>query len=108
VRKANVSSLLKPVLGASAALLMLSAGQIASAAVHSQAEALSPRACGAVGGSLADPADTQRCLAERYKPPKPTPAKTSAPAASSNAASAPSSGGPAASVNPSPPASQGQ
>ena len=29
--------------------------------------------CGWKGGSLPDPADTQRCLAERYKAPKPKP-----------------------------------
>ena len=27
--------------------------------------------CGWKGGGLPDPADTQRCLAERYKAPKP-------------------------------------
>ena len=30
--------------------------------------------CGWKGGSLPDPADTQRCLAERYKAAKPKPA----------------------------------
>jgi hypothetical protein len=29
--------------------------------------------CGWKAGSLPDPADTQRCLAERYKAPKPKP-----------------------------------
>ncbi|MFI4975777.1 MAG: hypothetical protein ACHP84_14650 [Caulobacterales bacterium] len=28
-------------------------------------------ACGWNGGAMSDPADTQRCLAQRYKPPKP-------------------------------------
>jgi hypothetical protein len=32
--------------------------------------------CGASGGGLGDPAETHRCLAERYKPPK---AKTPPP-----------------------------
>ena len=80
--------LLKSVAAASAALLMLGAGSVAAARDHSEAEALSPRACGAVGGGLADPADTQRCLAERYKAPKPKPARTPAPSPSSNSASA--------------------
>lgn len=105
MRTTNVSPLLKPLLGAIAALLMLGAAQVAAAAVHSQAEALSPRACGMTGGSLADPAQTQECLADRYKAPKPKTAKTPAPAVSSNAASAPAR---SASANTSPPPSQGQ
>ena len=35
--------------------------------------------CGWKGGSLPDPADTQRCLAERYKSPKPKAPEPAAP-----------------------------
>jgi hypothetical protein len=35
--------------------------------------------CGSSGGGLPDPADTQRCLAERYKAPKPKTPPSSAP-----------------------------
>lgn len=35
--------------------------------------------CGWKGGSLPDPADTQRCLAEHFKPPKPKPPQARAP-----------------------------
>ena len=35
--------------------------------------------CGWKGGSLPDPADTQRCLAERYKAPKPKAPPSTAP-----------------------------
>lgn len=109
MRKSHYRPLLKPVLGASVALLMLSAGQVAAASGRSEAQALSPSACGVAGGSLADPSDTQRCLAERYKAAKPRPAKTPAPAASSNAASAASpSAGSTSSTTPSAPPSQGQ
>ena len=31
----------------------------------------SPPPCGLSAGGLSDPAETRRCLAERYKPPKP-------------------------------------
>jgi hypothetical protein len=37
-------------------------------AAHAQSSA---PPCGWRGGSLEDPAATQRCLANRYKPPKP-------------------------------------
>jgi len=93
----------RSIVGASLALLLLSVGSAAAAREsgrHSQGEALSPPACGLVGGSLADPADTQRCLADRFKAAKPKPARSPAPVASSNAA-------PAASSNTAPPAGQG-
>jgi hypothetical protein len=35
--------------------------------------------CGWKGGSLPDPAETQQCLAERYKTPKPKAPPPSAP-----------------------------
>ena len=35
--------------------------------------------CGLDAGGLGDPAQTQRCLAERFKPPKPKTPVTSAP-----------------------------
>jgi hypothetical protein len=44
---------------------------------HHEAAAAPP--CGASAGGLPDPAQTKRCLAERYKPPKPGPT-TSSPA----------------------------
>jgi hypothetical protein len=67
-----------------AGIALLASSLAAAALAHggdhrSQAQALSPPACGASGGALADPADTQRCLAERYKPPSPKPAASSAP-----------------------------
>ena len=88
-----------------AVFLALLASSFASAAVarsHTEAEALSPPNCGAAGGSLADPAETQRCLAERYKPPKPKAAPASAP---SNAAPAVAAGAPPS--NATAPAGQG-
>jgi hypothetical protein len=69
-----------------AVCLALVASSFASAVVaRTEAEALSPPNCGVAGGSLTDPAETQRCLAERYEPPKPKAAPASAP---SNAAPA--------------------
>jgi hypothetical protein len=88
-----------------AVFLALFASSFASAALarsHTEAEALSPPNCGAAGGSLADPAETQRCLAERYKPPKP---KAAPAAVRSNAAPASTAGAPPS--NATAPASQG-
>ena len=76
-------------IGNAVVLLVLAAASATSARGgyhHSQAAA---PACGFVSGALADPADTQRCLAERYKAPKPKSSATSAQPPSSN--SAPSS-----------------
>jgi hypothetical protein len=82
------------------ALLSLFGGEVASARGgyhHAQAVAQSSAPCGFVGGGLPDPAQTQRCLAERYKAPKPKPRgpPSNAPssnAAPSNAASSPAQG----------------
>ena len=75
------SSLIKILAGMNVALLILTSGSAAAArgGYHSQAEALSPRACGFAGGAMADPAETQRCLAERYKAPKPKPSAPPTP-----------------------------
>jgi hypothetical protein len=71
------------------ALLLLFGGEAASARGGYQAMAQSSAPCGFVGGGLPDPAQTQRCLAERYKAPKSKPRSGSTPAAPppSNAAS---------------------
>lgn len=69
------------------ALLASSFAPAAVARSHTEAEALSPPNCGSAGGSLADPAETQRCLAERYKPPKPKSAPARSDAAPASGAS---------------------
>jgi hypothetical protein len=51
--------------------ILCAAPHLAFAEDHHAASSTPP--CGWKGGSLPDPADTQRCLAERYKAPKPKP-----------------------------------
>jgi hypothetical protein len=91
VRRPLPASLTKTLVAASVAIVAL-------ATSSTQAVALSSPACGAVGGTLADPAATQRCLAERYKAPRakadPAPAAAHPPsnAAPSNAAPSPGKG----------------
>jgi hypothetical protein len=87
VSQSSRSALVK----SAAAFLAVLASSLASAAVarsHTKAEALSPPNCGSAGGSLADPAETQRCLSDRYKPPKPkaapAPARSNTAPASAN------------------------
>jgi hypothetical protein len=58
---------------------MLCAAPSLALADDHQARSSAPP-CGWKGGALPDPADTQRCLAERYKAPKPK-APDSAPPA---------------------------
>jgi hypothetical protein len=77
-----------PSFAALAALALIGAGASVAGARGSphehpvHAESIPP--CGWSNGGLPDPAQTQRCLAERYKPPKPKPA---------NDARAPTTGG---------------
>jgi len=64
--------------------LAIARGGYHSPAVHEVAD----QPCGWRGGAMADPADTQRCLAERFKaakpkPPKPTPGPSGPPTNSS-------------------------
>jgi hypothetical protein len=54
------------------AVLCAAAPCLAFAEDHRASSSAAP--CGWKGGSLPDPADTQRCLAERYKAAKPKPA----------------------------------
>jgi hypothetical protein len=54
-----------------AALLIAVCLAAPSLALGEDHQRSSPPPCGWKGGSLPDPADTQRCLAERYKAPKP-------------------------------------
>jgi hypothetical protein len=70
---------MKPLL----AVLLLTPGLVAPASLavtHSDrhpaaAREVSDQPCGWRGGALPDPADTQRCLAERFKAAKPKPPK---------------------------------
>jgi hypothetical protein len=89
VRTPSRKPLIDAVTGTIVALLVLAASPTVSArGGYHHSQAVAPPPCGFVVGALADPADTQRCLAERYKPPKPKPSAAPAPsnAASSNAA----------------------
>ena len=72
--------------GAAVFTLLAVAAPVASARGGYHHSPASAPACGFVSGALADPADTQRCMAERYKAPKPKAAATSAPPPPSNAA----------------------
>jgi hypothetical protein len=56
--------------------VLMAAPSLALAEDHQKS---SPPPCGWKGGSLPDPADTQRCLAERYKAPKPKAPSSGAP-----------------------------
>jgi hypothetical protein len=50
-------------------------GALAAGGPHeARSHPTSGEPCGWTKGSLPDPAETQRCLASRYKPPKPKPA----------------------------------
>lgn len=51
----------------------------APAMVLAHAHESSHPPCGAGAGGLQDPAETKRCLAERFKPSEPKPAKAPAP-----------------------------
>jgi hypothetical protein len=66
--------------------VLCAAPSLAFAEDHRASSSAAP--CGWKGGSLPDPADTQRCLAERYKAAKPKPPShpTAAPPASNDAA----------------------
>ncbi len=57
--------------------ILCAAPYLAFADDHRAASSAPP--CGWKGGSLPDPADTQRCLAERYKAPKPKAPEPTAP-----------------------------
>lgn len=85
---------IKPVVIASAALLGLAAASPAAArGGYHHAEA-PPPPCGFVGGALAEPAETHRCLAERYRAAKAKSGATPA-AAPTNATSRTNAAAPA-------------
>ena len=70
-----------PLIATLAALAVVTAAAAAEArgSPHeSRTHALSAPPCGWSGGSLADPAETQRCLAERFKDAKQKPAANTA------------------------------
>jgi len=61
-------NLLKASILAASLVLAPSTGSAAGANMPKPTHPLAP--CGWSGGSLPDPAETQRCLAQRYQPPK--------------------------------------
>lgn len=54
-------------------VLALSTTAMARGGYHHEGESASGPPCGVGAGGLPDPAQTQRCLAQRYQPPKPKP-----------------------------------
>ena len=83
MRRLKPGSLIGIATFATLAMLMASSA-VARGGYHHAQSAGSP--CGVGAGGLPDPAETQRCLAARYKPPKPKPSATPAAPAPSNAA----------------------
>ncbi len=63
--------------------LALASTAAARGGYHHEQSAAPP--CAAAAGGLPDPAETQRCLAERFKPPRPKPSAAPAARAPSNA-----------------------
>jgi hypothetical protein len=70
-----------------ALILIVGAGSAAAHGTSHEARVREQSAppCGWSGGALADPAQTQRCLAERYKAAKQKPATNAATAAPASA-----------------------
>jgi hypothetical protein len=89
--------LFKTILGSATTLGLLVSGAVGPARA-------APPACGFVSGGLPDPAQTQRCLAERFKapPPKPSPRPKPAPASAPAPSNAESSSAPPPSATPPP------